>query len=63
MGAIYKRGRVYWLKYYDHGRPIYESAQTRNREEKAAETPRGRPGEGTSRRSASGAYHRRGRTR
>jgi hypothetical protein len=33
MGAVYKRGRVYWLKFYDHGRPIYESAKTRNYEE------------------------------
>jgi integrase len=25
MGAIYKRGNVYWLKYYAHGKPIRES--------------------------------------
>ncbi len=52
MGAIYKRGRVYWLKFYDHGRPIYESAKTRNHEEasrllklREGAIGRGEPGE------------------
>jgi hypothetical protein len=26
MGHIYKRGKVYWLKYYRDGRPSYESS-------------------------------------
>ena len=26
MGAIYKRGNVYWVKYYRGGRPFYESS-------------------------------------
>ncbi|HSL04209.1 MAG TPA: hypothetical protein VK901_11835 [Nitrospiraceae bacterium] len=25
MGMIYKRGEVFWIKYYVHGRPIRES--------------------------------------
>lgn len=28
MGSIYKRGNVLWIKYYDHGKPICESAKT-----------------------------------
>ena len=27
-GMIYKRGNIYWLKYYDHGKPIFESTRT-----------------------------------
>jgi len=27
-GRIYKRGRVYWIAYYHHGREVRESAQT-----------------------------------
>jgi integrase len=30
MGAIYKRGHVYWIKYYQHGKPLYESAKSGN---------------------------------
>jgi integrase len=28
MGTIYKRGNVYWVKLYQHGRPIYESVKS-----------------------------------
>jgi len=28
MGAIYLRGSTYWIKYYNNGRPIRESART-----------------------------------
>lgn len=28
MGMIYKRGNVWWLKYYRDGKPYYESAKT-----------------------------------
>lgn len=28
MGSIYKRGAVYWLKYYRNGKPYRESAKT-----------------------------------
>ena len=28
MGCLYKRGGVYWLKFYRRGKPIYESAHT-----------------------------------
>lgn len=28
MGSIYKRGAVYWLKYYKNGKPYRESAKT-----------------------------------
>jgi integrase len=28
MGTIYKRGQTYWIKYYQKGRPFYESAKT-----------------------------------
>src|SRR6266849_8329892 len=28
MGCVYKRGEVYWLKFYRRGKPIYESAHT-----------------------------------
>lgn len=28
MGSIYKRGAVYWVKYYRNGKPYRESAQT-----------------------------------
>ena len=27
MGTIYKRGRVYWIKYYRSGKPYYESTR------------------------------------
>ncbi len=26
MGAIYKRGQKWWIKYYRSGRPFYESS-------------------------------------
>ena len=28
MGMIYKRGRIYWVKYYRHGKAFRESADT-----------------------------------
>jgi integrase len=27
-GTIYKRGKTYWVKLYQHGRPVYESAKS-----------------------------------
>jgi len=29
MGTIYKRGRTYWIKYYQNGKPIFESSKSR----------------------------------
>ena len=29
MGTIYKRGKVYWIKYYHNGKPYYESSKSR----------------------------------
>ena len=29
MGMIYKRGRVYWIKYYRDGKPYRESSRSR----------------------------------
>ena len=29
MGMIYKRGRVYWIKYYRNGKPYRESTKSR----------------------------------
>jgi hypothetical protein len=26
MGTIYKRGKTYWIKYYQNGKPFYESS-------------------------------------
>ncbi len=34
MGSLYKRGDVFWIKYYRNGKPYYESTKTK--EEKAA---------------------------
>jgi hypothetical protein len=28
MGQLYKRGRVWWIKYYQNGRPLRESTGT-----------------------------------
>lgn len=28
MGMIYKRGNIFWLKYYRHGKPYFESTHT-----------------------------------
>ena len=28
MGCVYKRGEIYWIKYYRHGQPIYESSES-----------------------------------
>lgn len=32
MGCIYRRGKVYWVRYYRYGRPISESAHTDKKE-------------------------------
>lgn len=29
MGSIYKRGNVYWIKYYRHGKPYRESSESK----------------------------------
>jgi integrase len=29
MGMIYKRGKTFWIKYYNHGKPIYESSKSK----------------------------------
>jgi len=29
MGTIYKRGKTYWIKYYQDGRPFYESSKSK----------------------------------
>jgi len=29
MGTIYKRGNVFWVKYYQHGKPIFESSRSK----------------------------------
>ena len=28
-GTIYKRGQTYWIKYYDNGKPIFESSKSK----------------------------------
>ena len=28
MGSIYKRGEVFWIKYYRHGKPYRESSKS-----------------------------------
>jgi len=28
MGSVYKRGKTYWIKYYQNGKPVRESAQS-----------------------------------
>ncbi len=28
MGLLYKRGNIWWLKYYQNGKPIYESSKS-----------------------------------
>ena len=33
MGMIYKRGEVFWIKYYSGGKPIRESAGTAKQKE------------------------------
>jgi len=33
MGSLYKRGHVYWIKYYANGRPVRESAGTEKEQE------------------------------
>jgi len=33
MGMIYKRGEVFWIKYYSGGKPIRESTDTKKQKE------------------------------
>jgi len=33
MGTIYKRGHIYWIKYYRNGKSYYESTHTKNEAE------------------------------
>jgi integrase len=33
MGMIYKRGHIFWIKYYRNGKPYFESTHTRNEAE------------------------------
>lgn len=33
MGLIYKRGHIFWIKYYRNGKPYFESTHTRNETE------------------------------
>ena len=28
QGTVYKRGKTYWIKYYQNGKPYYESAKS-----------------------------------
>ncbi len=44
MGTIYKRGRIYWIKYYRAGKPYRESAKSKN-EKKAIDLLKLREGE------------------
>lgn len=44
MGSIYKRGGVYWLKYYRNGKPYRESSKT-NKENEAKRLLKKREGE------------------
>lgn len=32
-GSVYPRGRIWWIKFYDHHRPIRESSHSVDREE------------------------------
>lgn len=32
-GSVYKRGKTWWLKYYVDGKPVYESAETKDKAE------------------------------
>ena len=32
MGCIYRRGKVYWVRYYRHGKPMSESAHSEKKE-------------------------------
>lgn len=31
MGSIYKRGNIYWIKYYRRGKPYRESSESEKR--------------------------------
>ncbi|HSQ50546.1 MAG TPA: hypothetical protein VLL94_04685, partial [Nitrospiraceae bacterium] len=33
MGMLYKRGEVFWIKYYSSGKPIRESTRTTKQKE------------------------------
>ena len=32
MGCIYRRGKIYWIKYYRYGKPYAESSDSDKRE-------------------------------
>ena len=44
MGCIYKRGRIYWIKYYRNGKPYCESSK-RKKEADAKRLLKKREGE------------------
>ena len=44
MGSIYKRGEVFWIKYYRYGKPHRESAKT-DKESEAKRLLKKREGE------------------
>lgn len=44
MGMIYKRGEIYWIKYYRNGKPFFESTHS-GREAKAEKLLKKREGE------------------
>jgi hypothetical protein len=31
MGTIYKRGKTYWIKYYQNGKPFFESSKSKKK--------------------------------
>jgi hypothetical protein len=33
MGMLYKRGEIFWIKYYSGGKPIRESTDTKKQKE------------------------------
>ena len=43
MGSIYKRGNIFWIKYYRHGKPYRES--TKSNKVTKAQRSMGRKGE------------------
>lgn len=44
MGCVYKRGNIYWIKYYRHGKPYQESSKSK-KESDALRLLRNREGE------------------
>jgi len=41
-GCFYKRGQVYWIKYYHDGRPYYENRHTDVKEQPSSSYSRAR---------------------